>query len=70
LDFDWDLTQRLGLLASPLGHWRTKAAMIYKATGNLRSIKMLLGLAMIENTARYLSAGIEDALALAERKEI
>ncbi len=44
--------------------------MIYKATGNLRSIKMLLGLAMIENTARYLSAGIEDALALAERKEI
>lgn len=49
---------------------RTKAAMIYKATGNIRAIQILLGHTKIENTVRYLGVDIEDALLLAERTEI
>ena len=49
---------------------RTKASMIYKATGNLRAIEILLGHTKIENTVRYLGVDIEDALLLAEKTEI
>lgn len=49
---------------------RTKASMIYKATGNLRAIQTLPGHTKIENTVRYLGVDIEDALILAERTEI
>lgn len=49
---------------------RTKASMIYKATGNLRAVQILLGHAKIENTVRYLGVDVEDALLLAERTEI
>lgn len=45
---------------------RTKASIIYKATGNLRAVQILLGHTKIENTVRYLGVDIEDALALAE----
>ncbi|MFZ5748757.1 MAG: tyrosine-type recombinase/integrase [Pseudomonadota bacterium] len=49
---------------------RTKAAMIYRATGNIRAIQILLGHTKIENTVRYLGVDVEDALILAERTEI
>jgi len=49
---------------------RTKASMIYKATGNLRAVQILLGHTKIENTVRYLGVDIEDALVLAESTEI
>lgn len=49
---------------------RTKASIIYKATGNLRAVQILLGHTKIENTVRYLGVDMEDALALAEGTEI
>ena len=49
---------------------RTKAALIYKATGNLRAVQILLGHTNIENTVRYLGVDIDDALTLSERTEI
>ncbi|WP_267396573.1 MULTISPECIES: tyrosine-type recombinase/integrase [unclassified Sphingomonas] len=49
---------------------RTKASIIYKASGNLRAVQILLGHAKIENTVRYLGVDVEDALALAEGVEV
>jgi integrase len=49
---------------------RTKAAMIYKQTGNLRAVQILLGHTKIESTVRYLGVDIEDALELAEATEV
>ena len=49
---------------------RTKASIIYKATGNLRAVQILLGHTKIESTVRYLGVDIEDALALAEGTDI
>jgi site-specific recombinase XerC len=44
--------------------------MIYRSTGNIRAIQILLGHTKIENTVTYLGVDIEDALILAERTEI
>jgi len=49
---------------------RTKASLIYKATGNLRAVQFLLGHTKIENTVRYLGVDVEDALELAEHTEV
>jgi site-specific recombinase XerC len=49
---------------------RTKASIIYKATGNLRAVQILLGHTKIENTVRYLGVDVEDALELAEATEV
>ena len=49
---------------------RTKAAMIYRTTGNLRAVHILLGHSKVEDTVRYLGVDVEDALVMAERIEI
>ena len=49
---------------------RTKAPMIYKRTGNLRAVQLLLGHTKIESTVRYLGIEIDDALEIAEQVEI
>jgi len=49
---------------------RTKATMIYKRTGNLRAVQILLGQTRIESTVRYLGVEIDDALAIAEQTDV
>ncbi len=49
---------------------RTKASIIYKATGNLRAVQILLGHTKIENTVRYLGVDVNDALELSEATEV
>lgn len=49
---------------------RAKAALIYKQTGILTAVQILLGHTKIESTVRYLGLDIEDALALSERTEV
>ena len=45
---------------------RTKAAQIYKKTGNLRAVRLLVGHAKMDSTVRYLGVELEDALAISE----
>jgi integrase len=49
---------------------RTKASLIYKRTGNLRAVQILLGHRKIESTVRYLGVDLEDALALSEGTDV
>ena len=46
---------------------RTKATLIYRCTGNLRAVQLLLGHTKIESTVRYLGIEVDDALAIAEQ---
>ena len=45
---------------------RTKVGQIYKKTGNLRAVQLLLGHTKMDSTVRYLGVDIEDALSLSE----
>lgn len=49
---------------------RTKVAEIYRKTGNLRAVQLLLGHAKVDSTVRYLGVELEDALSIAERIDI
>ena len=49
---------------------RTKATLIYRRTGNLRAVKLLLGHTKIESTVRYLGIEVDDALAIAEQVDV
>jgi len=49
---------------------RTKAAQIYRKTGNLRAVQLLLGHTKIESTVRYLGIEVDDALSLSEQVEL
>src|SRR6266536_2197378 len=49
---------------------RTKATLIYRRTGNLRAVQLLLGHTRIESTVRYLGIEVDDALAIAEQIDV
>ncbi len=63
----------IGLEASAYGTHsmrRTKVTQIYKKTGNLRAVQLLLGHTKMDSTVRYLDVDLEEALAIAEAIEI
>ena len=49
---------------------RTKVALLYKRTGNLRACQLLLGHTKLESTVRYLGIEVDDALILSEQTEL
>jgi len=49
---------------------RTKATLIYRRTGNLRAVQLLLGHTKIESTVRYLGIEVDDALSIAEQVDV
>ena len=49
---------------------RTKVAEIYRKTGNLRAVQLLLGHTKVDSTVRYLGVELEDALSISERIDI
>jgi integrase len=66
-------TAMIGLDTSMFGTHslcRTKATLIYRKTGNLRAVQLLLGHRKAESTVRYLGIEVDDALAIAEQVDI
>jgi integrase len=49
---------------------RTKVALIYRKTGNLRACQLLLGHRKLESTVRYLGIEVDDALEISEQVEL
>ena len=49
---------------------RTKATLIYRKTGNLRAVQILLGHTEIESTVSYLGVEVDDALGIAEHVDL
>ncbi|MFY0662586.1 MAG: tyrosine-type recombinase/integrase [Shimia sp.] len=68
---DWVIS--IGLEPSAYGTHsmrRTKVAQIYRKTGNLRAVQLLLGHTKMDSTVRNLGVELEDAMAIAEAVEI
>ena len=49
---------------------RTKVAQIYKKTGNLRAVQLLLDHTKMDSTVRYLGVEVDDALEIAEQTDV
>ena len=65
--------ERAGLDSSAYGTHsmrRTKPAQIYRKTGNLRAVQLLLGHTKLESTVRYLGIEVDDAISILEQVEL
>jgi integrase len=49
---------------------RAKATLIYRRTGNIRAVQLLLGHTKVESTVRYLGIEVDDALAIDEQIDV
>jgi site-specific recombinase XerD len=49
---------------------RTKVALLYKRTGNLRACQLLLGQTKLESTVRYLGIEVDEELILSEQTDL
>nr|WP_255491240.1 tyrosine-type recombinase/integrase [Brevundimonas sp. 'scallop'] len=49
---------------------RTKVALIYRKTGNLRACQLLLGHGKLESTVRYLGIEVDGALQISEQTDL
>jgi len=58
------------IFSAPTRFGEPKATLIYRRTGNLRAVQLLLGHTKIESPVRYLGIEIDDALAIAEQVDI
>ena len=66
---DFEVPVARVLAPAPHSMRRTNAAQIYKKTGNLRAVQLLLGHTKLESTVRYLGIEVDDALEIAEQTE-
>ncbi len=48
---------------------RTKAALIYRRTKNLRAVQLLLGHSELESTVRHFGIEVDDALEISEQTD-
>jgi len=56
------------LLDQDIASWRfQRDVAIYRRTGNMRAVQLLLGHTKLESTVRYLGIEVDDALAIAEQ---
>jgi len=49
---------------------RARAVLIYRRTGNLRAVRLLLGRSKIESTVRCLGIVVDDAIEIAAKIDI
>lgn len=65
----------MSISLEPSAYWthsmrRTKVAQIYKKTGNLRAVQLLLGYTKMDSTVRYLGVDLDDALTFSDEIDL
>lgn len=48
----------------------TKAVLIYRRTGSLRDVQLVLGYSKVDSPVRYLGIEVDDAIEIAEKIDI
>lgn len=68
--YAWRVSQRDLSFLGTHSLRRTKATLIYRRTGNLRAVQLLLGRLNTESTVRCLWTEVDDARAVAEQVDV